>query len=67
MACAIGLYKDSCGIPSFWKGSSVEFDEEAADLWKKIGLSSGEVVGTTKEADAGSSMSAGASNGVRAG
>ena len=26
IVCAIGLYKDSWGIPSFWKGSTKEFD-----------------------------------------
>ena len=66
IACAIGLYKDSWGIPLFWKGSSKEFDVEASDLWKKIGFSSADVVGAMKVGDAGSSTSAGVSNGVRA-
>ena len=64
IACAIGLYWDSLGIPSFWKGSSKEFDEEASDLWKKIGLPSAEAAITMKETDAGSSTSAGVSIGV---
>ena len=42
----------------------MEFDEEASDLWKKIGLSFEDVAGTTKEADVGSSTSAGVSIGV---